>query len=73
MEKGIGPVDIVINAQDEGSVLFEIKEPKKIHRKLNTDLKREVSLHNKGAIIIYPDQKVIDSQRVIIRTRTSLL
>jgi len=73
MEKSIRPVDIVIKAQDEGSISFEIKEPQKFNRELYSDLKKEISLHNKGAIVIYPDQKVIDSQRVIIRTKTSLL
>ena len=67
MEKDlkISEIDIVVKAQD-GISVFEIKEPKKLNRILLNEIKQELFLIRNDAVVIYPDQKIIDSQRVFI-------
>lgn len=74
MEKNIinTNLDIVIKTQENG-VVFEIKEPKKFHRAVMNDIKQDLSLVKRNTIVIYPEQKIIDSQRVFIETNSQLL
>ena len=74
MEKDlkISEIDIVVNAQD-GISVFEIKEPKKLNRILLNEIKQELFLIRNDAVVIYPDQKIIDSQRVFIEETTRII
>jgi hypothetical protein len=74
MEKNIktSNLDIVIK-NEEGVSTFEIKAPKHIQRALMNELKQDFSIVSKGAIVVYPEQKIIDSQRVYIETSSIYL
>ena len=74
MEKDlkISEIDIVVKAQD-GISVFEIKEPKKLNRILLNEIKQELFLIQNDAVVIYPDQKIIDSQRVFIEETTRII
>ena len=74
MEKDlkISEIDIVVKAQD-GISVFEIKEPKKLNRILLNEIKQELFLIRNDAVVIYPDQKIIDSQRVFIEETTRII
>jgi hypothetical protein len=68
----ISPLDIVINNKGGVSV-FEIKEPKRFQRNLLNDLKKEYSIVEKGNIVVYPEQRIIDSQNVFIETSSVII
>lgn len=74
MEKNIktSNLDIVIK-NEEGVSTFEIKAPKQIQRALMNELKQDFSIVSKDAIVVYPEQKIIDSQRVYIETSSIYL
>lgn len=74
MEKNIrtSNIDIVIKAQ-EGAVVFEIKDPKQLNKALLNDIKQDFFLIQKDSIVIYPEQKIIDSQRVFIEDTSRLI
>ena len=65
MEKNIVPtdVDIIVKAED-GLIIFELKEPRKVSRAVLTAIKEDISNYSNGAIIIYPDQQIINSEIV---------
>jgi hypothetical protein len=74
MEKDmkLSNLDIVIKNKDGVSV-FEIKDPKVFQRSLLSDIRQEFSMVRKETIVIYPEQKIIDSQRVYIETSSVFL
>lgn len=74
MEKNIktSNLDIVIK-NEKGVSTFEIKAPKQLQRALMNDLKQDFSIVSKDAIVVYPEQKIIDSQRVYIETNSIYL
>ena len=74
MEKDIrtSSIDIVIKAQ-EGAIVFEIKDPKRLNRALLDDIKQDFSVYANDSVVIFPEQKVIDSQRVFIENTSRLL
>lgn len=65
-------IDIVIKAQ-EGAVVFEIKDPKQLNKALLNDIKQDFFLIQKDSIVIYPEQKIIDSQRIFIEDTSRLI
>lgn len=74
MEKNIrtSNIDIVIKAQ-EGAVVFEIKDTKQLNRALLNDIKQDFFLLQNDSIVIYPEQEIIDSQRVFIEDTSRLI
>ena len=74
MEKDIKTpiIDIVIKA-NEGALVFEIQDPKRLHRNLLDNLKQDFSLIQDDSIVIYPEQRIIDSQRYYIENTAILL
>jgi|GEM_PF-2782421 len=74
MEKNIKAIniDIVIKNQDN-VLLFEIKDPKRLHRNLLDDIKKEISIAQNDTVVIYPEQKIIDSQRVFLEDTSRIL
>ncbi|MBL7852088.1 MAG: hypothetical protein JNN04_14395 [Cyclobacteriaceae bacterium] len=66
-------IDIVIKAQESGEVLFQIKDPKNLNRALLNGIKQDFFLIDKGAVVVYPEQKIIDSQRVFIEDTTRVI
>lgn len=69
MEKNINSLDLDIVIKNEHGVsVFEIKAPKQMQRALMNDLKQDYSIVSRDAIVVYPEQKIIDSQRVYIET-----
>lgn len=67
----IYPIDIVINAKD-GHVNFEIKDPKALHKNLQKDLDSLYSDIEPNSVVIFPENKIIESQRIFVEG-TSLL
>lgn len=65
-------IDVVIKNKD-GFSIFEIKEVKRFQRNLHNDLKKEYSIAEKGASVIYPEQNIINSQKVFIDTSSIVI
>lgn len=74
MEKNIrtSNIDIVIKAR-EGVVVFEIKDPEQLNKALLNEIKKDFFLIQKDSIVIYPEQKIINSQRVFIENTSRLI
>jgi hypothetical protein len=74
MEKDIksSQIDIVIKNNDSISV-FEIKDPRAFQRALLNEFRQEFSIVKKDTVVIYPEQKIIDSQSVFIETNSIIL
>ena len=74
MEKNIGSsnVDIVIKAQ-KGAVVFEIKDPKQLNKALLNDIKQDFFLIQNDSIVIYPEQKIVNTQGVFLENTSRLI
>jgi hypothetical protein len=74
MEKNIrtSNIDIVIKAQ-EGAVVFEIKDPKQLNRALLNDIKQDFFFLQKDSIVIYPEQKIVDTQGIFLEDTSRLI
>lgn len=74
MEKDLKHInlDIVIKNKDGVSV-FELKDPKIFQHSLFNGLRQEFSTVKKDTVVIYPEQKIIDTQTVFIETNSIIL
>ncbi|MDD3772405.1 MAG: hypothetical protein PHC38_07100 [Weeksellaceae bacterium] len=74
MEKDIKPsnIDIVVKSK-EGLRIFEIKNPKLLNRNLLNDIKKEFFLMDNNSIVIYPEQEIIESQRMFIEDTSQII
>jgi hypothetical protein len=68
MDKEVKSIDVVVKNNDSGMLIFEIKEPNKVSCKINDELKKDYSIYTDGSYVVYPEQKIIDSQKVFIDT-----
>lgn len=74
MEKDIKPsnIDIVVKSK-EGFRIFEIKNPKLLNRNLLNDIKKDFFLLDMNSIVIYPEQEIIESQRMFIEDTSQII
>lgn len=70
MEKEVksNPVSVVIKSNDEGSITFQLKEPSKVSKQINSIVTKEYSHYSIGSVVIQPEQNIIDSQKVCLDT-----
>jgi hypothetical protein len=75
MEKDIkqSSIDIVIKAKDGGEIVFQIKDPKQLHKTLLNDIKQDFFLIQNNSIVIHPEQKIIDTQGVFIDSTSRVI
>lgn len=67
-EMKIPTVKVVIKSNEEGSITFQLKDPSNINSKINEEIKKELSNHTIGAVVVQPDRNIIDSQKVCLDT-----
>jgi hypothetical protein len=74
MEKNIrtSHIDIVIKAQKD-SLVFEIKDPKKLNKALMDDVKKEFFVIQNDSVVIYPEQKIVDTQGVFLENTSKII
>ena len=70
MEKEVksNHVSVVIKSNDEGSITFQLKEPSKVNKHINSIVTKEYSDYTVGSVVIQPEQNIIDSQKVYLDT-----
>ena len=70
MEKEVksNPGSVVIKSNDEGSITFQLKEPSKVSKQINSIVTKEYSHYSIGSVVIQPEQNIIDSQKVCLDT-----
>lgn len=67
MEKNIKSydIDIVIKARKD-AVVFEIKDPNQLNKALLNDIKQDYFLIQNDSIVIYPEQKIVDTNGIFL-------
>jgi hypothetical protein len=54
-------VDVVVR-NEEGAIVFELKDSKKISREIFSEMKNDTPTYSKESTIVYPDQQIINSE-----------
>jgi len=67
MEKVINSTNIdIVQVILGNSVIFQLKDPKSVNRNILTEIKQEISYPSADSIVIYPDQRIIESNQIFI-------
>jgi len=67
MEKDLKTKNIEIVQSNQGDiVLFQLKEPKAVNETILSELEQEISSPRENSVIIYLDQRIIESNQVFI-------
>lgn len=72
LSSNINKVDIVIKAQ-EGAIVFEIKDPKQLNKALLNEIKEDLFSLQKDTFVLYPEQRIIDTQGVFLENSALLI
>ena len=72
MEKGIEKIEVVQSLQGE-KVVFQLKDPKTVNRTILSKLREEISLPNWDSYVIYPDQRIIESNQLFIEGNSKII
>jgi len=67
MEKDIKSQSIEIVQINQGSsIIFQIKDPRVVNKNILSELRQEMSYPANDSIVIYPDQRIIESNQIFI-------
>jgi len=74
MEKDLKSHSIEIVQSNQGNAtIYQLKDPKIVNRTILSEIRQEFSQPSHGAIIIYPDQRIIECNQIIIESTPTLL
>ncbi len=74
MEKDIKSTNLeIVVKSKEGLRVFEINNPKPLNRNLLNDIKKDFFLMDKNSIVIYPEQKFIQSHKMYIEDTSQII
>jgi hypothetical protein len=74
MEKDIKSQNVEIVQLNQGdSIIFQLKDPKAVNKAILSEIKQEMSYPAKDSVIIYPDQKIIESSQIFIEVTQILI
>ena len=67
MEKSVNNEIVEIVAKNnQGVLLFELKDPKMVNRNINSELKATKPSLSANAVVVYPDNYFIDIPRIFV-------
>ncbi|MDY0143876.1 MAG: hypothetical protein GX154_00885 [Clostridiales bacterium] len=74
MEKDIKIKNIDIVQINQGNtVVFQLKDPKVVNRTILSEIRQEMSYPAKDSSVIYPDQRIIESNQIFIEDSSKLI
>lgn len=74
MEKVLKSTSIEIAVKSrEGFRVFEINNPKPLNKMLLNEIKKDFFLMDKNSVVIYPEQKFIESQKMYIEDKSRII
>lgn len=74
MEKDIkSPSVEVVQSNQGNTTIFQLKDPKMVNKTILSEIKQEMSYPSKGTIIIYPDQKIIECNQILVQIPSAFI
>ena len=69
MEKDLKSPNIEIVQINQGnSIVFQLKDPRIVNRSILSEIRQEMSNPANDSVIIYPDQRIIESSQIFIES-----
>ncbi|MBV6512660.1 MAG: hypothetical protein FMNOHCHN_02174 [Ignavibacteriaceae bacterium] len=65
-------LDIVLKANEHGFI-FELNEPEEFQKELIDTLKKKYFELGKNAVVVYPEQRIVEAHRIFIETTAQIL
>jgi hypothetical protein len=67
MEKDVKSENIeIVQTNNGNSIIFQLKDPKVVNKNILSEIRQEMSYPANDSIVIYPDQKIIESNQIFI-------
>ena len=66
MEKGLKQDIEIVQSNLQGTIVFQLKSPKVVNKTIFEEIKKDISLPSKDSIVVYPEQRIIESNQLIV-------
>ena len=67
MEKDVKSSNIEIVQTNLGdSIVFQLKDPRVVNKTILSEIRQEMSYPANNSVVIYPDQRIIESNQIFI-------
>ena len=74
MEKDIkSPFVEVVQSNQGNTTIFQLKDPKVVNKTILSEIMKEMSYPSKGSVIIYPDQKIIECNQILVQIPSTFI